>query len=190
MNDFDVLDCINKNIFDNKINIKTKILPSGKTHYRLSVYNSYIWKEAVENFKLCNNKSAVIEFPDLEEKYLPHFVRGLVDTDGCFSTSRGRLSFSYGSCSGKFIEKLYDVFIKYCGINKIKISRTEKQLPYHDFYVFKLCNKKDPIAIGQWIYNNSENNRGERKFNIWLKSYINSEFYKKQLTMSNELKLI
>jgi len=34
--------------------------------------------------------------------------------------------------------------------------------------VLSLHNKKDPIKIGKFIYDNSiESERGERKFNIW-----------------------
>jgi len=34
--------------------------------------------------------------------------------------------------------------------------------------VFSYVYLKDPKAIGQWIYQDSENNRGERKFSKWL----------------------
>lgn len=171
MNDFDVLDCINKNVFDNKIIIKTRMLPSGKIHYRLGIHNSYICEEAVKDFGLCNNKSAIMKFPKIDEQYLPHFVRGLLDTDSCFSISNNRLAFSYGSCSKLFMQKLLEILTKYCGINSIKISETIKSVPAHNFYSFKICNKKDPYAIGQWIYKDSENNRGERKYNIWFNYY-------------------
>jgi len=186
MNDLDVLDSINKNMFDDKINISQKRLPSGKMHYRLSIYNSCIWKEAVEHFKLCNKKSAVIEFPELlEEKYLPHFVRGLIDSDGCFILRNDKkLSFTYGSCSYKFIKKLLNVLIKYCGINEVAISKIITNAG-SDFFLFKACNKKDPFAIGKWAYENSENNRGERKYNIWLKSY--NEKINKEKAIKNNL---
>lgn len=165
MNDFDVLNCINRNVFDNKININTRILKSGKTNYRLGIYNSKIWEEAIYNFELCNNKSAVIKFPNLDEKYLSHFVRGLVDSDGSFFLDNNKLTFAYGSCSLFFITKLKDVLMKYCNVNNIKILRINRKS--NDYYTIKWCNKKDPYAIGRWVYKDSENNRGERKFLIW-----------------------
>lgn len=171
MNDFDVLDCINKNVFDGKISINTRTLKSGKTHYRLGIHNSNIWKEAVEKFGLCNNKSAVMKFPEIEEQYLSHFVRGLVDSDGSFFLDSNKLSFSYGSRSFDFIKILKEVLIKYCNVNNIKISELlTKQ--NNKFYIIRWCNKKDPLAIGQWIYKNSNNNRGERKFTTWF-NYFN-----------------
>ena len=176
MNDFDVLNCINNNVFDGNIDIRSRILKSSKTHYILQISNRKIWDEAVDIYKLCCNKTDIMKFPDLEEKYLSHFVRGLVDTDGSFYMRNNKLGFTYTSCSFEFIQKLQEILIKYCKVNDATIyfDRRHKNTCYSIMW----RNKKDPHAIGQWIYNNSGNNRGERKFNIWLKSYINSEFYK------------
>lgn len=167
MNDLDIIDRINQNIFDNKITIGAKRLESGKMHYRLNIYNSIIWQELVDNFGLINNKSAIMQFPkNISEELLPHFVRGLVDSDGSFYYSDNKLAFSYVSCSKNFVYDLKKVLQKYCGINDVKIYESKRDT--NNLYGLKLCNKKDPKAIGRWIYKDSENNRGERKFSKWL----------------------
>jgi len=175
MNDLDVLQAINNNVFDNKINIRNRVLKNGKIQYRLGIYNSKIWHELVENFNLGPNKTYNMVFPKLEDQFMPHFVRGLIDSDGSFYITKRLkrkdvLTFAFGSCSYDLVNDMLDLFVSNIRINNAAISKS-KTKANNPFYSIKWRNKKDPLAIGQWIYKESNNLRGERKFSIWNKYY-------------------
>jgi hypothetical protein len=175
MNDLDILQSINKNVFNNKINIRNRILKSGKINYRLGIYNSKIWHELVENFNLGPNKTYNMVFPKLENQFMPHFVRGLIDSDGSFYiTKRPKrkdvLTFAFGSCSFDLVDNMLNLFINKAGTNVAAITKS-KTKKGSNFFTIKWRNKIDPVAIGHWIYQESNNLRGDRKFSIWNKYY-------------------
>ncbi len=170
INDLDVLEGINRNVFDNKIKIGSRVLPSGKQSYILGIYNSHIWRELVDVFGLCNNKASTLKWPQLDNIMLPHFIRGLVDTDGSFfkdkTTKIPNLVFTYGSCSKEIVEKLKHTLMIYCGVNCAKISVYNSPKRTNPFYIIKWNNKKDAVVIGEWIYKNAVC-KCDRKFQTW-----------------------
>jgi len=179
LNDKDILESINKNLFEDQLRITKGILPSGKELFGIDIYCN-IWKEIYNRWGLYSNKSSTIEIPDLEEKYLSHFIRGLIDTDGSFYLGKkylnGRLFFSYGTKSKKMIDSVSELLFKNCNI-KTNNLRTHILINGDNFYTIKSVNKQDPLKIGEWIYQNSEGNRGERKFLIWNNYKTQKEYY-------------
>lgn len=170
MQDLDVLNNINKNLFHNNCYISDR-----KRCFKMTMYSKKLWDELNLLFKLTNNKSSIIEFPNLDNAMLPHFIRGLLDSDGCFSTKaskKGRLSFSYTSCSKNFMYDLNKVLMEQLNFKRITI-RARSRNGYNPCYQMIWSNKIDAKNLGYWIYQDSFGNRGERKFNIW-KTYINS----------------
>jgi len=165
MNDLDVLEKINKYVFDNKIDIGNRVLKSGKIHYTLGIYNSNIWEE-LKKIGLNNNKASTLKWPKLNNNLIRHFIRGLVDSDGSFYLENdNKLVFAYGSCSKDFIEKLKEQLILNCKVNKTKTSIIKSINPC---YLIRWNNKKDGLNIGKWIYKNSLC-KSDRKYDIWNK---------------------
>jgi len=73
--------------FDGKLNInkKTDVL-------NMVMHNNYM-VEKLEELGLYPNKSLTVKFPNIPEKYLSHFIRGLFDGDGCICKIDGTISF-------------------------------------------------------------------------------------------------
>lgn len=169
MQDLDVLQIINKNLFHGNCNISKR-----DNYYRLAMYSRKLWNELNILFSLTNNKSAIIKYPKLNNNFLPHFIRGLLDSDGCFSTKASKkrvLSFTYTTCSKDFINSLYNALMKELNFKRVRI-RERIQENSKPCYQVIWSNKIDAKNLGYYIYKDSFGNRGERKFNIW-KTYIN-----------------
>lgn len=85
-------------------------------------YKKKIWKVHITNHNLyldllklgiVPNKSLVLEFPNIDEKWIPHFIRGYFDGDGCVTTNKylknsNAITLRSEICSGSkiFLEKL------------------------------------------------------------------------------------
>lgn len=54
-----------------------------KNQYRLLFFSKHI-SESLESIGMVPNKSLVLEFPDIDSKFYPHFIRGYFDGDGSF----------------------------------------------------------------------------------------------------------
>jgi len=55
--------------------------------------------------------------------------------------------------------------------NELQLNSKSITNRKNPFYSIKWRNKVDPLAIGRWIYQESNNLRGDRKFSIWNKYY-------------------
>lgn len=75
------------------------------------------------------NKSLILKFPTEEQvpkHLLNHFIRGYFDGDGCISINKkGGKHFSITS-NNLFIEKLQEILIKNCNLNKVKIVNSKQ----------------------------------------------------------------
>lgn len=72
------------------------------------------------------NKTFVIEFPELREDLIHHFIRGYFDGDGCISTDsnqRKTVAINFCSASLKMLEKMREILYK----NKICSYITEEK---------------------------------------------------------------
>jgi hypothetical protein len=59
----------------------------------------------------CERKSFVLDFPDVPKEYLPDFIRGLWDGDGCITFQKNERAYvsSFASASKKMIYKLLKI---------------------------------------------------------------------------------
>lgn len=139
------------------------------TYKVVQINSKRIWMELNTNFNLIPNKANQgLIFPSFsEDKNIPHFVRGLLDSDGSWyldtRSKRPLLKFSYVSKDEKFVSELRRHIVNY-----VQVSRNRQGRPNgNNAYEITFSNK-DAIAIGHWIYNASvEANRGHRKYAIW-----------------------
>lgn len=144
------------------------------------MYQRKLWTDLQSEFGLCPNKSKVIRWPEnMPDEMLPHFMRGLIDSDGCWShKGAGRfahlLQFLYTSVSREFI-----VGLEHCLRSKLSLPPVKVR----SFAItgFASSTISDSIAtgiryshnasvtLGVWAYKDSTPaTRNDRKFQTWL----------------------
>jgi len=106
-------------------------------------------------------KSLITSFPKIPKKYIPDFVRGLFDGDGCISIYANKCSASCYICSGsgKFLKKLRIVLIRNYNIFGRRI--------YSDTCFRLYFSTENLIKLGKMMYYKGHNKklRLERKYN-------------------------
>lgn len=90
------------------------------------------------------NKSLTLEFPKVPKEYLPDFIRGYFDGDGCACRIKGnRLNASFCSGSKKFLNSLLQILHDEAGIEGGSIDYNNYKLTF---------GKKDSIKLGNYMY--------------------------------------
>ena len=129
-------------------------------------------------------KSLIIQFPEVPDKYLSHFIRGYFDGNGCFYIQKDKRRIH----SNEYLGSNFCGNIDFLSAMKIKIKEnanidktgcyiTNKR-PNRSQRIYSLLYfGKKAIALGDYIYQNSENLRLERKFKIYNK--MKKEYLKK-----------
>ncbi|PKG44453.1 MULTISPECIES: LAGLIDADG family homing endonuclease [unclassified Planococcus (in: firmicutes)] len=74
------------------------------------------------NYGVLKSKSISVGFPNVPEKYMPHFIRGVVDGDGWVQKTGYTMNVTSGSKD--FANGLHDVFRKWNLNSSIRISKT------------------------------------------------------------------
>lgn len=91
-------------------------------------------------------KSLAIDFPNIPEKYLSHFVRGYFDGDGCImNLKNNRVNSAFTSGSKKFLVKLHKLLKQHAGITGGSFDNSCCSLKF---------GKKDTHLLGSFIYKN------------------------------------
>lgn len=114
---------------------------NGKTRYLLRIGSHKLYDKLI-SLGLYPNKSLTIQFPDISEEYLPHFIRGYFDGDGCVYFYRAlgkrgklvtkKLSVIFTSGSEIFLEKMNTILKRQLGLKQKKIYKGQRayQLRY------------------------------------------------------------
>lgn len=90
-------------------------------------------------------KSLDIVFPDVPKEYLPDFIRGYFDGDGCACLRKGnRLQASFVGDSPKFLSKLHQILKEEAKVTGG--SQPEWSLNF---------GKRDSILLGKFMYQNN-----------------------------------
>jgi intein-encoded DNA endonuclease-like protein len=146
--DRDVIDHVNQ-IMGGKIGID-----SHPTYWNLQICSKRLWQELHTLYSLTPNKSSTIQHPDIADAMKPHFVRGLIDSDGCWysdtRSSQPRLKFQFLSLSEMFVKQLRQDFITFVGVsekNHIQVRTVGEGKGYCLQY-----GNKDAKDIGKWVY--------------------------------------
>jgi hypothetical protein len=135
------------------------------TYWTLHIHSARLWKELNVAFALVPNKSRVLRYPELSDEMKPHFIRGLLDSDGCWYSDRRskqpRLGFRYVSLSLEFLHTLRKDLIRLVGVS------SKRNVYQGSMYSLAYTNN-DAVRIGHWIYTGSTpRDRCERKFVYW-----------------------
>lgn len=103
------------------------------------------------NLGLTPRKSLDVEFPEIPNAYLSHFIRGYFDGDGCLYTSKfqlnrkGRVRVIFTSGSKRFLEKLNEKFRDFLGLSIKKL--------YPNSFAYQLVySKEDALKVLDFMY--------------------------------------
>lgn len=92
-------------------------------------------------------KSLTVDFPEVPIEYLPDFIRGYFDGDGCATLIKGkRINTSFTCGSKRFLNKLHKLLKIYAGVEGGSYDIYSKSLKF---------GKKDSLKIGNYIYKNN-----------------------------------
>ena len=144
--------------------------------FRLSICNKTMYNDLLKLGGI-QRKSLTIQFPKVPDKFLSHFIRGEFDGDGCnyiYKNEKYRYLMSSFVGNVDFLTGLKDKIREHVNIETGLYSCGKncnpriKQLRY---------NGKKALVLGDYIYQDSENLRLERKFKIY--DQMKKEYLKK-----------
>lgn len=121
--------------------------------YVLSMYR----KEIVDDLKalgISEGKSRVVEFPEVPDEYLSHFIRGVIDGDG-WVQDRGYVM-NVTNASKPFSESLHSVFNRLGYNGRIVEDRNA--------YRVWISGKEDVARLADWVYEDKGELYLRRKF--------------------------
>lgn len=126
---------------------------------RLNFSCVVIYKD-IEALGGTERKSNTIQFPDVPQEYLPDFIRGYFDGDGCIMALKGgRLNSAFTSGSKTFLDQLLVVLKEQAGIIGGSYDINSMSLRF---------GKRDTIALGKYMYKNNPELFLERKKNKFV----------------------
>ena len=173
---FEKYNCISfaSNDYDLMVLIKSalksehKIGKNGDNGFQLSICNKILYNDLLE-LGGTPRKSLTIQFPEIPDEFLSHFIRGEFDGDGCFYIFRnGKYKYLNSTFTGNvdFLSVLKNKIKEHTNIDAANLSSIKKCNPK----IKKLeYNGKKAIALGDYIYKDSKNLRLERKYEIYNK---------------------
>lgn len=154
--------------------------------------SSYLY---VSNYKITQNliklniipnKTKFMEFPNIDDKYLPSYMLGLVDSDGCFTIKRGKaLGFSFVGPT-EFVEKFQNILIKECGVSRTKLEAQKKT---SFIRIVAYGGYKNIFKIVKFLYEKSPVHLARKKniaINFLLTKFPNDEWLKKHAQHDDE----
>ena len=115
-------------------------------------------------------KSLTIQFPYVPDEFLSDFIRGFLDGDGGFYSERGDYLRSSFTGNIDFLTVLKNKIEENVDIDAKSFYMLDKYNPNRSRRIYRLAySGKKAILLGDYIYQDSENLRLERKFKIYDK---------------------
>lgn len=158
------MDC-NAKITKRKRRVSKSGVVAGEV-YTFSVYNEQIYDSLVTH-GVTPRKSMTIQFPDVPEPYMRHFIRGCWDGDGSISfPKKGNHRASIVSGSLPFLEGMMDSLVS-AGQKRERIyNRNEGR---HHWFVF--IGKKCANLFEYFYHDVSDSMYMERKYELFKRAY-------------------
>ncbi|MBM7619150.1 intein-encoded DNA endonuclease-like protein [Bacillus tianshenii] len=122
------------------------IMETKRGLFLFHINSSIIRHDLINLHGLTPNKSLTVEFPEVPEKYLHHFVRGYFDGDGSINYPKYTVTFVGGSVA--FMNSLQKELYKVELTSRI----TEKNNHYRLF----ISGRKSIKLFANWIYKDSD----------------------------------
>lgn len=119
----------------------------GKVYYRYFTRNKALI-ESLMNCGIISRKSFVkTKLPNVSKEYTSHFLRGLIDGDGCFGQygTKSMISITVGHCNEKLAISIKDLILEETGI-EFKIYKMRSS------YEVRLTKKQECKKFINYLY--------------------------------------
>lgn len=149
---------------DTPITFHARSNPKWQDVVNFIICNKHM-SESLEKIGMVANKSLILEFPNLRDDLIPHFIRGYFDGDGHVSDKPGRYVATIVSTNNFClrVQQILDEQGIYC-----KIYNTyNKETSTRDL---RITRKLDVISFLDYIYNDA-NLFLKRKHDVYIKKY-------------------
>ncbi|MFQ6010037.1 MAG: LAGLIDADG family homing endonuclease [Candidatus Aenigmatarchaeota archaeon] len=155
----------------------THPIKRGKASFRLRIYNKNIISD-LRQLGITPNKSKTTKFPKVPDKFLKHFIRGVLDGDGWISIhhkKKGSKEISVGFSSGSydFLETLIKMLNKQILLTSNNLrKKTKKTKNGLSTYYNLEWYSKNAFNIISYLFNNLKKDdlSLKRKYNKQLKA--------------------
>ncbi|MEO4055125.1 LAGLIDADG family homing endonuclease [Solibacillus sp. CAU 1738] len=144
------------------------LMPIGTTKTTPTiVINSKEIKKDLELIGIKPNKSLTVQFPEVPERYLPSFIRGVIDGDG-WVQNKGYVM-NVTTASRSFADSLQKVFQSWKLKSEITIEKSQK-----GNYVYRIWvkGKQSITKLALIIYSNCDescNYNKKERLTLWIK---------------------
>ena len=120
------------------------------------------WVKDLVKHNVYANKTYTTAFPDtVDEKFMSHFIRGLIDGDGWISYK----SHSIGFCgTERLVTQVRDKLVDVLGVFNVKVIHSGQHL-----WMINWASKRDIKNIGEFLYKDKRDCYLKRKYNNYLK---------------------
>lgn len=146
-----------------------------KDQYCLSLNSTKLITQ-LKPFGMFPNKTHYAYFPNIEEKYWSHFIRGVFDGDGCVHLDNYK-NISFNICGNiELISKIQDILMKECVLSKTKFATNKKVAS--NIVQIKYKGAKQVHRIFEYLYKDKEDLFLDRKFLKFKDYYANREICK------------
>lgn len=127
---------------------RTKKNPNWANQRNLHFTSKKI-SEDLQKYGLIQNKTHSTYFPDIPEELHPHFIRGVFDGDGCICFTGGKYIFNIAG-NNLLVEKIQEILIEKCNLNKTTIRHPKKEAPNVSVMVY--AGNRQVKRIGEYLY--------------------------------------
>lgn len=121
-----------------------------QTQRRLQFKNSAI-SASLNRLGIYPRKSLTLKFPDIDEQFISHFIRGYFDGDGCMRMSKGVLNYKFVG-TFNFLKSLQDILISKCGVKETKMYQANKD---KNTWELSYAGDRQCIRIYGFLYKNA-----------------------------------
>jgi hypothetical protein len=148
--------------------IKNYISPESKIrHYtkkdmiQICIHSKKIHKRLV-SLGINNKKTLNIKMPKMSKKYIPDFIRGYFDGDGCIWRTKNQ-NYYYSNIISMSINIIQDIN-NYLGFGRIRQKKTSKGKSYYELI---FC-QSDTLKLKKIIYKDPNSIKLDRKYQKFL----------------------
>lgn len=118
--------------------------------------SKYMVTSLGERFELCGSKARRLKFPEVPEEAMPHFVRGLWDSDGGWRVKGGYVSAYYVSASEGFVQALQLLLQEKARPSSSRLDVLRTVLNGKNFVSYRLSLSADGSRrLIKWLYHDS-----------------------------------
>lgn len=137
--------------FKDVLNANTSIGHDGRGCGQIAVRSNIMAKD-LEQYGVIPRKTLSVYLPQIEDKWMPHLIRGIFDGDGSILAKQNGTRFLH-SISFCGTHKLMEDISTYC-FNRLKLKQKPTVYDYKDKNLsdIKIQNKDDMFIFGEWIY--------------------------------------